>query len=169
MLRARVRARTHTHTHTHTCKQSHFHIFKTVFLSLFGFEKSIFRYITMKKVWCYMVWLPQSQSLKTELGKGCTHHSPPSCMVNICHCLVLVKEHTDCATIIRSVTALFGPLDAAVLWYFDTVYSTSKWLVLDPVMGLTSEVDHSYQQYFISAISTDQSHSWEINRCLAGQ
>ena len=51
----RVCARAHTHTHTHTCKQSHFHIFKTVFLSLFGFEKSIFRYITMKKVWCYMV------------------------------------------------------------------------------------------------------------------
>ena len=98
--------------------------------------------------------LSVSHSLKTELGKG---------MVNICHCHVLVKEHTGYATIIRSVTALFGPLDAAVLWYFDTVYSTSKWLVFDPVMGLTSEIDHSHQRYFIiPANSTDQSHSWEM-------
>jgi hypothetical protein len=71
----------------------------------------------------------------------------------------LVKEHTGCVAVIRSVTAaLFGPLDAAVLWYFDAAYSTSRWLVLDPVMGLTLEVDHSHhQQYFIiPAISTDQ-------------
>jgi len=88
-------------------------------------------------------------------------------MANIYHCLILVKEPNGCASIIRIVTAaLFGPLDAAVLWYFDTVYSTSEWLVLDPVMGLASEVDHSHGQYFvIPANFTDQSP----NRCLAGQ
>jgi hypothetical protein len=128
--------------------KSHFHIFKTVFLSLFGLKNNIFRFITVKKFWD--LWSDCHTGIsviffKFELEKVCTHYS------------------TNMLAILLSsgvTAALFGPMDAAVLWYFDTVYNISKWLVLDPLMGLTSEVDHSHHRYFvIPTNSTDQSPS----------
>ena len=53
------------HTHSHTCKKSHFHIFKTVFLSLFGLKSSVFGFITMKKFWRYMEWMPPWYQCRT--------------------------------------------------------------------------------------------------------